>query len=80
MVTGKVSYATALCSDDNYSMGREWTGPYRGGCWVKEITATITLATGKTVVAFPFALGSGSTYSQFAVDPSNGGGYHVILV
>jgi hypothetical protein len=47
---------------------------------VKEITATITLATGKTDVAFPFALGSGSTYSQFAVDPSNGGGYHVILV
>ena len=45
MVTGKVTYATALCSDDNYSMGREWTGPYRGSCIVTGITATITLTT-----------------------------------
>ena len=76
MVTGKVTYATALCSDDNYSMGREWTGPYRGGCLVKEVTATIAFGTGKTVVAFPFGTpfaSPDSTYSQFAVDGDNDG-------
>ena len=46
MVSGKVSYKTLLCNNDNYSMGKDWTAPYsRGGCLVTGVTATITLTT-----------------------------------
>jgi hypothetical protein len=84
LVTGKVTYASAggLCSVSgasgkgvNYSMGREWTGYlYMGPCMVSSITATITLATGKTDFATQYTTPTDGRDpgSEFYVIFSNG--------
>jgi hypothetical protein len=82
LVTGEVSYASegGLCDFSgggggvNYSMTKEWTGHLYGGCVVSSITATITLATGKTVDATQYTTppGGKDPGSEFYVIFSNG--------
>lgn len=66
--SGKVTYASFFCSDDNYSAGAnggQWTASSRGVCLVTEITATL-FVNGSPVNAAPYT-SSGTSYSQFAI-------------
>ena len=66
--SGKVSYASIFCSDDNYSAGANggtWTASSRGVCLVTEVSATL-FVDGKPVNATPYS-SSGTSYSQFAI-------------
>jgi len=70
-VTGTVVYAA--CSDDDFKIaagpGTSWTGPYRGGCLITEISAQIAYE-GTFVEATPYE-SSGTSYSEFAVIQQN---------
>jgi hypothetical protein len=65
--SGKVSYASIFCSDDNYTVGPNstWTASSRGVCLVTKITATLSVF-GTDYQATPYE-SSGTSYSQFAI-------------
>jgi hypothetical protein len=67
IVSGKVSYVSIFCSNDNYSAtpNTTWTAGSRGVCLVNEITATVKTPNGD-FNATPYT-SSGTSYSQFAV-------------
>lgn len=67
IASGKVSYASAFCSDDTYYVtpNTSWTANSRGVCLVTKISATVETPTGK-FEATPYT-SSGTSYSQFAV-------------
>ena len=62
-VKGKVKYASAFCSDDNYEIApwESWTA----GCLLTEVSATVHTP-GHDTKATPYE-SSGTSYSQFAV-------------
>ena len=66
-VKGKVKYASAFCSDDNYEIapGGSWTAGSRGVCLLTEVSATVHTP-GQDAKATPYE-SSGTSYSQFAV-------------
>jgi hypothetical protein len=67
-VAGKVSYASAFCSDDDYTINPSpgtWTAKSRGVCLVTEISAKL-LVNGSWVNASSYT-SSGTSYSQFAI-------------
>jgi hypothetical protein len=70
-VKGKVDYASAFCSDDNYGMGpyKDWTANSRGVCLVTEISATVSTP-GQDTSATAYT-SSGTSYSEFAVLQTN---------
>jgi hypothetical protein len=67
VVTGKVSYMSAFCSDDNYTVtpNTTWQAKSRGVCLLTEITAVVQTPNGN-VVATPYT-SSGTSYSNFAI-------------
>lgn len=72
-IVGKVTYASAFCSDDKYTAtpGVTWKASSRGVCLVKEITAVVRTPTGD-ILATPYT-SSGTSYSQFMVGISPSG-------
>ncbi|MBP1962991.1 hypothetical protein GQF04_28400 [Paenibacillus aceris] len=66
-VSGKVEYASFLCSDDNYNVQRDetWTATSRGVCLVTRITATVKTPSGN-ITAEPYT-SSGTSFSKFAI-------------
>ncbi|MFR5415364.1 MAG: hypothetical protein ACLTJE_28985, partial [Enterocloster bolteae] len=66
-VKGKVKYASAFCSDDNYEIAPwgSWTAGSRGVCLLTEVSATVHTP-GQDAKATPYE-SSGTSYSQFAV-------------
>ena len=79
-VSGKVSYMSIFCSDDDYSATPEttWTAEHRGVCLVTEITATVKTPDGD-IVAKPYT-SSGTSYSEFAVINTGGNTFAVTRV
>jgi len=79
-VSGKVSYASIFCSDDDYSAtpSTTWNGPGRGVCLVTEITATVKTPNGD-IVATPYS-SSGTSYSEYAVITTSGTTFQVTRV
>lgn len=67
IASGKVSYASIFCSDDNYSVTplTTWKASSRGVCLLTKITATLKTPSGD-IVATPYE-SSGTSYSQFAI-------------
>jgi len=66
--SGKVYYASAFCSNDDYSVaanGGQWTASGRGVCLVTEVSATLYV-NGTPVNASSYT-SSGTSYSQFAI-------------
>ena len=76
-VSGKVTYASIFCSDDNYSATpyTTWSASSRGICLVTEISATVKTPDGD-IVATPYS-SSGTSYSQFAVIQTGPGKFEV---
>ncbi len=66
-VKGEVKYASAFCSNDDYTAdpNKGWTASSRGVCLLTEITATV-IVDGNDVKATSYT-SSGTSYSQFAV-------------
>ena len=66
-VKGKVKYASAFCSDDNFEIAPwgSWTADSRGVCLLTEVSATVHTP-GQDAKATPYE-SSGTSYSQFAV-------------
>ena len=66
-VKGKVKYASAFSSDDNYEIAPwgSWTAGSRGVCLLTEVSATVHTP-GQDAKATPYE-SSGTSYSQFAV-------------
>ncbi|MDO7850317.1 hypothetical protein [Hymenobacter convexus] len=76
--SGKVSYASIFCSNDDYTVsanGGNWTASSRGVCLVTEISATVFTPSGP-VVAAPYT-SSGTAYSQFAIVQTGPNSYAV---
>lgn len=67
IVSGKVSYMSVFCSDDNYNVTpfTTWEASSRGVCLLTEISATVKTPNGD-IVATPYT-SSGTSYSEFAV-------------
>lgn len=67
IVSGKVSYASIFCSDDNYNVTplTTWKASSRGVCLLTKISATVKTPNGD-IVATPYE-SSGTSYSQFAI-------------
>ncbi len=67
VVSGKVSYMSIFCSDDNYTVSPNtmWEASSRGVCLLTEITATVKTPNGN-IVATPYT-SSGTSYSNFAI-------------
>lgn len=67
LVTGKVSYMSIFCSDDEYSVAANstWEASSRGVCLLQNISAVVVTPNGE-VFATPYS-SSGTSYSQFAV-------------
>ncbi|RKS96051.1 hypothetical protein [Chryseobacterium defluvii] len=67
IASGKVSYMSIFCSDDDYSVtpNTTWEAKSRGVCLLTEISATIKTPNGE-VVATPYT-SSGTSYSNFAI-------------
>lgn len=66
--SGTVSYASAFCSNDNYSAsanGGSWTASSRGVCLVTQVSATV-FVNGSPINAAAYE-SSGTAYSQFAI-------------
>ncbi|MFC3803520.1 hypothetical protein [Cohnella sp. GCM10012308] len=65
--SGKVEYASFLCSDDSYSVQRDetWRASSRGACLLTKITATVRTPSGN-IEAEPYT-SSGTSYSNFAI-------------
>jgi hypothetical protein len=65
--SGTVHYASAFCSNDNYSVAAhgQWTASGRGVCLITEVSATLYV-NGTPVKATPYT-SSGTSYSQFAI-------------
>ena len=63
-VTGTVHYASAFCSNDNFSVDSQktWTAKSRGVCLVTKITASVKVTNG-AVSATPYT-SSGTSYSS----------------
>lgn len=78
--SGTVDYESAFCSNDNYSAdaGGTWTASGRGVCLVTQITAVL-LVNGSQQQASPYQ-SSGTSYSQFAIVQTSGGGFAVTRV
>ncbi|GAA4371026.1 hypothetical protein GCM10023185_46110 [Hymenobacter saemangeumensis] len=79
--SGKVYYASAFCSDDDYSVaanGGTWTANSRGVCLVTEVSATVYV-NGQPVGASPYT-SSGTSYSQFAIIQTSPGSFAVTRV
>ncbi|MFK7786944.1 MAG: hypothetical protein AB8B56_17620 [Crocinitomicaceae bacterium] len=76
-ISGKVSYASIFCSDDDYSAtpNTTWTASSRGVCLVTGISATVKTPNGD-VQATPYS-SSGTAYSQFAVIQTGPGKFEV---
>jgi hypothetical protein len=64
--SGKVSYRSAFCSNDNYSVtpNTTWSNG-RGVCLITEISAVVQTSNGN-IEATPYT-SSGTSYSQFAI-------------
>lgn len=79
-VSGKVSYMSMFCSDDDYSAtpGTTWKATSRGVCLLTKITATVKTP-GGDIVATPYT-SSGTSYSQFAVINTGGNTFAVTRV
>ncbi len=79
-VSGKVSYMSIFCSDDNYSAtpSTTWEASSRGVCLVTKITATVKTPDGD-ITASPYT-SSGTSYSQFAVINTGGNTFAVSRV
>jgi len=75
--SGTVTYPSAFCSNDNYSVtpGTVWTASGRGVCLLTEITATLNTPNGQ-ITATPYT-SSGTSYSQFAIINTGGNNYAV---
>lgn len=67
IATGTVSYASAFCSNDDYTVtpGTSWTASSRGVCLLTEISAVLQTPNGN-IQATPYT-SSGTSYSQFAI-------------
>jgi hypothetical protein len=67
IASGKVSYRSIFCSDDNYSVtpNTTWQASSRGVCLLTKITATVKTPSGD-IVATPYE-SSGTSYSNFAI-------------
>ncbi|MFZ2161116.1 MAG: hypothetical protein WAW02_02755 [Sideroxyarcus sp.] len=65
--SGKVSYASAFCFDNDYTVSPDasWTADGRGVCLVTEISAVVETPNGK-MQAKPYS-SLGTSYSQFAI-------------
>jgi hypothetical protein len=66
--SGTVFYASAFCSNDNYTVspnGAKWTASSRGVCLVTQISATVRTPSGD-IPATPYE-SSGTSFSQFAI-------------
>lgn len=79
-VSGKVSYMSIFCSDDDYSAtpSTTWQASSRGVCLLTKITATVKTPNGD-IVATPYT-SSGTSYSQFAVINTGGNTFAVTRV
>ena len=65
---GKVEYASAFCSNDDYTAnanGGQWTASSRGVCLVTKVSAKLNV-NGNWVDASPYT-SSGTSYSQFTI-------------
>lgn len=67
IASGTVSYASAFCSNDHYTVtpNTTWTATSRGVCLLTKITATVQTPNGNIVAAEYTS--SGTSYSQFAI-------------
>lgn len=67
IVSGKVDYMSAFCSDDSYTVtpGTTWKASSRGVCLLTKVTATVKTPNGE-IVATPYE-SSGTSYSRFAI-------------
>jgi hypothetical protein len=72
-ISGKVSYRSAFCSNDDYSVGngKTWTASSRGICLLTKITATVDTPNGN--VDAKSYTSAGTTYARFAVVAADGG-------
>ncbi|GIL67117.1 hypothetical protein Vafri_20566 [Volvox africanus] len=79
---GQVDYLSLFCSDDGYTVsanGATWTGPDRGVCLVKRVSATLNTPQGN--VEAEAYTSSGTAYSQYAIIyQPNGNGFAVTRV
>ncbi|GIL67122.1 hypothetical protein Vafri_20570 [Volvox africanus] len=78
----KVDYLSLFCSDDGYTVsanGATWTGPDRGVCLVKKVSATLNTPQGN--VEAEAYTSSGTAYSQYAIIyQPNGNGFAVTRI
>lgn len=67
IVSGKVDYMSAFCSDDNYSVtpNTTWKAKSRGVCLLTKVSATVKTPNGE-IVAKSYE-SSGTSYSRFAI-------------
>lgn len=67
IVSGKVDYMGAFCSDDSYTVtpNTTWTTSSRGVCLLTKVSATVKTPNGE-IVAKPYE-SSGTSYSRFAI-------------
>ncbi|WP_299181090.1 hypothetical protein [uncultured Chryseobacterium sp.] len=67
IASGKVSYMSIFCSDDNYTVtpNTTWQAGSRGVCLLTEISATLQTPNGN-IQATPYT-SSGTSYSEFAI-------------
>ena len=67
IISGKVSYMSAFCSNDHYDAtpNTTWKAGSRGVCLVTKISAKVKTPDGD-IVATPYT-SSGTSYSEFAV-------------
>ncbi|GIL67118.1 hypothetical protein Vafri_20570, partial [Volvox africanus] len=79
---GQVDYLSLFCSDDGYTVsanGATWTGPDRGVCLVKRVSATLNTPQGN--VEAEAYTSSGTAYSQYAIIyQPNGNGFAVTRI
>ncbi|GIL67125.1 hypothetical protein Vafri_20570, partial [Volvox africanus] len=79
---GQVDYLSLFCSDDGYTVsanGATWTGPDRGVCLVKKVSATLNTPQGN--VEAEAYTSSGTAYSQYAIIyQPNGNGFAVTRI
>lgn len=77
IASGTVSYASAFCSNDDYTVtpNTTWSASSRGVCLVTEISATVKTPNGD-IVATPYT-SSGTSYSQFAIIQTGSNSFEV---
>ena len=79
-IDGEVKYASAFCSDDDYSATPQtkWSASNRGACLIIRVSATVKTPD-ENKAAEPYS-SSGTSYSNFAVIDAGGNNFKVTRV